>query len=241
MEPQAATEVFNIIRPQNELENEILSHPSFVEGAMWGVPRPGHPEGTVIHHIRDVLDNISAYCLGHGHFYTKWIDLRLIAILHDTFKYKVDRTQPRIGENHHGLIARIFAENYEISEGILDIIELHDEAYNAWQKATRRGKPAGGVQRAMKLIDRLGNNLDLYMDFYRCDNSTGNKSNEPYEWFLKIVQQNKSRSCATCHYSKRGETSCFRHMDYADPKIDLTKGPECVGCNNEYVHYLPSI
>ena len=42
--------------------------------------------------------------------------------------------------------------------------------------------------------------------------------------------------CTDCHYSKNGTTSCFRHMDYAFPKIDLSKGAEFSG--NGHIHYL---
>jgi hypothetical protein len=40
------------------------------------------------------------------------LKLRIIAIIHDTFKYKVDRSKPKEGENHHGMLARRFAEKF---------------------------------------------------------------------------------------------------------------------------------
>lgn len=49
--------------------------------------------------------------------------------------------------------------------------------------------------------------------------------------------QNFSASCVTCHYSSKGKHGCNRLMDYAEPKIDKTKGVECA--RNGYVHYLP--
>jgi hypothetical protein len=47
---------------------------------------------------------------------------------------------------------------------------------------------------------------------------------------------NNIRSCGTCHYSSNGKHGCNRLMDYAKPKIDLSKGVECA--HNDYVHYL---
>jgi hypothetical protein len=66
--------------------------------------------------------------------------LRLIALTHDTFKHLVDVRQPREGENHHAMIARRFAERYTDDAEVLDVIELHDEAFNAWVKRERGGK-----------------------------------------------------------------------------------------------------
>lgn len=49
-------------------------------------------------------------------------------------------------------------------------------------------------------------------------------------------EETNIKSCCDCQYSKNGKTSCFRHMEYASPKIDLSKGAECV--YNGYAHYL---
>jgi hypothetical protein len=32
---------------ENQLEAEIIADPAWQEGARWGEPRPGHPEGSV--------------------------------------------------------------------------------------------------------------------------------------------------------------------------------------------------
>ena len=41
--------------------------------------------------------------------------------------------------------------------------------------------------------------------------------------------------CGSCHYSENGSYSCNRLMDNARPKIDRTKGAECMPTG---VHYL---
>lgn len=172
----------NIIKPETYLELKIISDPLFIDGALWGKPRNGHPEGLVIYHIGDVLKNIDLHSS---------IDnrekLRLIAIIHDTFKYKVDRTKNKDGENHHAMIARRFAEKYISDTDILDIIELHDEAFNSWRKGKLKNKWSVSEERALKLRDRLGKNIDTYMLFYKCDNSTGNKYSEDYQWFSELI------------------------------------------------------
>ncbi|MEE9214347.1 MAG: HD domain-containing protein [Thermodesulfobacteriota bacterium] len=70
--------------------------------------------------------------------------LRLITLIHDTCKFKVDINKPKTGNNHHAVIARYFAEKYIDDTSILDIIELHDEAYLSW----RKGHYTGNWQRA---------------------------------------------------------------------------------------------
>ncbi len=56
--------------------------------------------------------------------------LQLIALVHDTFKYRVDLSRPRTFGNHHAALARRFAERYIDDAMVLEIIELYDEAYN---------------------------------------------------------------------------------------------------------------
>ena len=133
-----------------------------------------------------MLDNVERYCTPENRE-----RLRLIALIHDTFKYKVDGYKPKTGENHHAMIARRFAEKYTTDIVVLEIIELHDEAYNAWQKGDRDNKWSQAESRANKLIARLDNidseAVDLYTIFYQCDNETGNKGQDNLEWFKDII------------------------------------------------------
>jgi hypothetical protein len=110
--------------------------------------------------------------------------------VHDTFKFQVDPQRPKTGDNHHAMRARRFAEPFIADSAVLDVIELHDEAYNAWQKGHRDDNWPRAEQRAAALIQRLGRNLPLYVAFFHCDNATGDKRPESYEWFV-------ARSCST--------------------------------------------
>ena len=172
-----------IIKAETELEKKIISDEEFIKGAMWGKPRNGHPEGQVISHIGDVLKNVDKHSTPDNRS-----KLRLIAIIHDSFKYKVDRTKPKCGENHHAMIARRFAEKYIINNEILEIIELHDEAYNSWCKGDRNNEWSKAEKRAYQLIERLGDSLNLYLTFYKCDNETGSKEGDDFIWFSKMCE-----------------------------------------------------
>lgn len=174
---------FALLQPETILEQEIISSAEWIEGAGWGEPRPGHPEGVVILHVLEVLDNVDKF-YGNSPLREK---LRIIAIIHDTFKNKVDRKLPKSGENHHAMIARRFAEKFTTDNAILDVIQRHDDAYGAWNKGKRDGDWALALELAHQLIADLGPHLELYLSFYQCDNFTGDKTSEPYEWFKEIV------------------------------------------------------
>jgi len=179
------TTIKQIVKPENGIEAAIVSDANFIQGASYGKPRSGHPEGKVIYHIKEVLENIDKFYSEHS----DRTDLRFIALIHDTFKHKVDRNKPKTGDNHHGTIARVFAQQYTQDPKILRIIELHDEAYNAWSVGGRRGNWYKAEERATKLLDelRLIGGLGLYINFYRCDNATGDKEQDNYEWFWNLM------------------------------------------------------
>src|SRR5262249_21131113 len=105
-------EALEKIEPQNEVEKKTVAHPTWVEGAHFGKIRKGHPEGQIIYHILEVLDNVK-----------KWHEndpeLRLLALLHDTFKHLVNPNQSKYGENHHGKHARDFASQFIQDEEFL--------------------------------------------------------------------------------------------------------------------------
>lgn len=173
---------------EGELEERIAGDTEWQRGAEWGTPRPGHPEGAVKFHIAEVLANVDRYAKSDG----DRSRLRLITLTHDTFKHRVDDSRPRVGENHHGLIARRFAERYVSDPIVLDIVELHDEAYNAYAMGARRRAWAEAEARAHRLLSRLGPSAGLYLTFFRCDNETGNKTPDAFEWFAGLSMEERS-------------------------------------------------
>jgi hypothetical protein len=177
-----------MIAPETPLEARIVSDPDWSEGAAWGEPRPGHPEGAVAAHIAEVLSNIELHALDRDDRER----LRVVALIHDTFKHRVDRERPRRGENHHATIARRFAERHVDDREILEVIELHDEAYNAWRKGQHGGKWQAAEARAERLIERLGRSVGFYLRFYRADNAAGSKEQRPVVWFEELVGRHES-------------------------------------------------
>jgi len=180
-----------ILKPENIAEDRIIADYDFYSHIFDGEARRGHPEGAIINHIVEVFDNINLYSVGNDERRL----LRLIALIHDSFKYKVDRSKPRVDENHHGAIAKNFALKYITGLRTLFVIEEHDVAYNVWRSGSKGGWEQA-TKRAVALIKKLDalDVLDLYVKFYQCDNETGDKTHECFAWFLNLVNEYKKRN-----------------------------------------------
>ncbi len=174
-----------LLRPETELEQIILKNDTFRKGLLWGKPRFGHPEGQVALHIREVLDNVDKLNISAEDRNR----LRLITFAHDTFKYKEDKTShPRDWSKHHGVLARKFMEAYTKDDSILEILELHDEAYYCWRLEYIYRRKEDGQERLSTLLARLKNYLQLYYLFFKCDTRTGDKNQAPLKWFEKTIK-----------------------------------------------------
>lgn len=182
-------EIEILLKPETDLEQRILRAPDFRKGLLWGLPRYGHPEGQIVKHIQEVYENIEALNVD----VETRRKLRLIALVHDTFKYAEDRNSPRDWSKHHGILARQFAEDFIEDKNILKIIELHDEAYFIWRLFALYAKPEIGEERLQKLLAELGDHLELYFLFFKCDTQTGDKTQAPLIWFEKIVTEQNSK------------------------------------------------
>lgn len=174
-----------LLKPENELEKTILKDSSFRKGLLWGKPRFGHPEGKIVYHIREVLDNIDKLSISSE----QRIQLRIIAFVHDTFKCSEDKSgNPRDWSKHHAVYARKFLEKYINDPAILIVTALHDEAYYSWRQIHLYGKAELGKNQLEKLFVDLGESIQLYYLFFKCDTQTGDKNQAPLKWFEKTVK-----------------------------------------------------
>lgn len=161
----------------------ILSQPEIQEGFEYGVPRPGHPEGKVGNHIAEIINRINNL----NDPVDVIFKLYLLAIVHDSLKYQVNRKKPKTGENNHGMRARRFLERFISDENLLNILELHDAYYYQWKKFNDTGFFSEGEFK--KMADRLNGGMELFMKFAFIDGTTGNKSIEPRIWlYNRLVE-----------------------------------------------------
>jgi hypothetical protein len=70
-------------------------------------------------------------------------------------------------------------EQYTDNQQILNLIELHDEAYYIWKS----GDELRQKNRVERLFNRLGDDLQLFYAFFKCDTQTGDKTQVPISWF----------------------------------------------------------
>ena len=157
-----------------------MRDPDWIAGSEWGFPRPGHPEGVVKYHIIEVLANLDKINLAPA----EKASLRIAALVHDTFKYRVDRNAPRIPPNEHGYLASQWLEKYIQDSKLLALVELHDDGYRAWQDFQHGGERRGW-RRITQIIDRLGDEVQTFIDFYWADDNVGDKSPEQLPWFIE--------------------------------------------------------
>lgn len=181
---QERLEIEKWLQPENELERQVMVHPEFVRGLLWGKPRYGHPEGKVLYHIREVLDNVDKLdvCPKMRR------DLRFATYVHDSFKHLEEKnTYPRDWSKHHGVFARKFAEKFTDDPVLLNLIEFHDEAYYSWRLLHQYDKEEEGVKRLKRLLSLFDGHLQLYYLFFKCDTRTGDKNQAPLQWFENTI------------------------------------------------------
>ena len=171
-----ASELIPGFEPETELERRVTAEPVLLEGLAWGEPRAGHPEGAVGTHVSHLLSAIEE----SGESGDRRERLRFMALVHDAFKSQVRERLPRVGENHHAMRARRFAEKFTDDPGLLAAIELHDRPYSLWRKMQRKGKlDERGFERMMRRVS----DPSLFLRFIEIDGSTEGKRPEPIEWF----------------------------------------------------------
>jgi hypothetical protein len=177
-----AAELVEGFTPETDLERRIASDPIILRGLAWGEPRAGHPEGPVGRHVADLLETIE----DRRERGQRRLDLRFIALMHDSLKYKVRDWLPHHGPNHHAARARRVAESYVEDEAVLATIELHDRPYGIWRRMRRTGKFDDRAFRAM--LERVPDR-SLFLRFVELDGSTEGKDPEPIEWFRSELER----------------------------------------------------
>ncbi|HLI90838.1 MAG TPA: hypothetical protein VKV37_19265 [Ktedonobacteraceae bacterium] len=167
---------------ETELEAQICADPAWQRGARWGKPRPGHREGMALYHISEVLANVDR----HATNAEERRKLRLVALLHDTFKYQCTPEEP-----DHETHACRFAARYLQDQAILELLELHERVSDAWRLGFYHKRPAEGRALLEELLERLEAHsiLPLYLRFFRCDIQTASKNQAPLIWFERFLRE----------------------------------------------------
>jgi hypothetical protein len=171
-----ASDLIPGFQPETELEQRVTAEPELLEGLAWGEPRASHPEGPVGTHVSHLLEALDQ----SGETGERRELLRFMALVHDSFKNQVRERLPRMGENHHAMRARRFAERFTDDERVLAAIQFHDRPYAIWRKLQRSGKLD---ERAFRRMLKRIPDPELFLHFIELDGSTEGKRPEPIQWF----------------------------------------------------------
>jgi hypothetical protein len=162
--------------PETDLERAVSEDPELLAGLAWGKPREGHPEGSVGSHVSDLLEALDSA----GEDAETRSLLRFLALVHDSFKYRVHEWLPKAGANHHAARARHFAERFTSDERLLGVLEHHDRPYALWRKMQRQGRlDESRFEAMMRDVPDAG----LFLRFIELDGGTEGKKPEPIIWF----------------------------------------------------------
>lgn len=171
---------------------EIARDPRYLRNLTWGAPRPGHPEGTIAAHIRELEQNLDALPLEFEER-TRW-RLKILIHTHDTFKPDATPGVPIFSERSHASLARRFLREFSQDEELLSAVQLHDEPYALWKKFVARG--GLDEQRFEALLRAIGD-WDLFLAFLIVDGCTAGKRRDPLHWFFaQLVGHVESRVTA---------------------------------------------
>jgi hypothetical protein len=174
-----SAELKDYLQPETALEASFLDDAEFCRGLQWGLPRYGHPEGSIMAHIAEVNANINRLPVDAE---TRR-QLRIICWVHDTFKHIEHRGTPRDWSKHHAIFARKFLERYIDDALLLRVVELHDDAYYAWRLAHLYHRISDADERIQLIREQVGDYWQLFYLFFKCDTCTGDKTPAPLTWF----------------------------------------------------------
>lgn len=160
---------------ETALERALAMDPVLLRGLAWGRPRPGHPEGTVGRHVRDILAAIRE---PDGR---RRCELRFLALVHDALKHRVRPDAGYGPDNDHAVLARRFAQRYTDDPRLLDTLELHDEPYRIWR--THGEGNRGALEAVLARVPDLG----LFLRFIELDGSTEGKDPRPLAWVRDVA------------------------------------------------------
>jgi hypothetical protein len=132
--------------------------------------------------VADLLETIDRW----GETGQRRGELRFLALIHDSMKYRVREWLPKVGPNHHAMRARRFAERYTDDERLLATIEHHDRPYALWRKLRRTGRTDEEALRRM--IDDIPD-AELFARFVELDGSTAGKNPEPVAWLEQELRR----------------------------------------------------
>jgi hypothetical protein len=172
-----------------QVYDNILNDARYQKNILWGKPRNGHPEGTILAHINELEKNLSKLAERDPFVKTHYMTFKVLIHVHDTFKPDAEEV-PIPHPKSHASQAAAFLK--EMAEGIVpeqelaelvQIVQYHDEPFALWNQTRRKGKY--NQARFDALIKNT--RMDLFVPFLVIDGCTEGKGTAPLRWFLEMI------------------------------------------------------
>lgn len=185
----APTEMDRILHaashPWNRVLTAIMTDARYREGTLYGKPRSGHAEGTVLAHLIDLDSNLAR--LSHLVTEDEYWKLRVLIHVHDTMKFWAKRDSPIEGNESHGTLARNFLAEFCADADLLQMTNYHDEGHAIWKQFESKGRY--NVERLRKnVVDGIGD-IGLFLIFTLIDGYTPSKDHDKIRWLVDEIKK----------------------------------------------------
>jgi hypothetical protein len=170
------------------LLDRLREHPTYQKNLGWGLPRRGHPEGSLANHIDQLEANLEkiAPLLLPG----EEERLRLLIHVHDICKpdawVGVDSDHP----HNHAFMARQLLEEWCADPVLLNITQFHDDGYILYQYYRGNDDLLPRLRRLLADV----RDVELFMLFFFVDSFTPGKRREPVDWLVRTVEREHALS-----------------------------------------------
>lgn len=157
---------------ENELEELILNSEQYEKAEIFGNPRPGHPEGTVGLHVKQILEFIDKQ---DWEKYRK--ELRILALLHDIGKPLVKYSENgHVIDKGHSAISEGISRKFSDDERLLYLISIHNKYIHHF-----RDEEKNRFNERKFVETYLGSDLELLTRFHYADSN--NREKDSSKWF----------------------------------------------------------
>jgi hypothetical protein len=180
--PRLARNVRNTVVDYKAAFDAIIQDSRYQRNLDWGESRPGHPEGTVRAHIREIERNLEALCARLSE--PDYWKLKLLIHAHDSFKAEAERGVAITDPKSHASLAREFLATHCPDADLLAMVQYHDEPFALWRQFHAKGKY--NQERFATLLSTI-NDWNLFLAFNIVDGCTEGKGREPLVWLFKVV------------------------------------------------------
>jgi len=182
-------ELLKYQHPLTDTLNKIMSDARYVEGIKYGVPRKGHPEGSVGKHIADLLANLDKMWEGGWLSGDEFWKLTILIHVHDIMKYAAKPDSAINDPQSHASLAAKFLSEFSDDKDLINMVQAHDENLALWQRFKLKGSyPEERLKE--RVLDKI-KDIELLLLFQIIDSSTPGKTDMKVmpRWFVDEVNK----------------------------------------------------